>query len=99
MLFLRLHSQGFVAAQIFWGLWLFPLGLLVYKSRFLPRVLGILLMINCFAYLADSFTSLLWPAYLHAVSQATFAPKFGELAIMLWLLIIGAKDQPLDAPE
>jgi hypothetical protein len=98
MLFLRLHSQGFVAAQIFWGLWLFPLGLLVYKSRFLPRVLGILLMINCFAYLADSFTSLLWPAYLHAVSQVTLAPKFGELAIMLWLLIIGAKDQPLEGP-
>lgn len=97
MLFLRLHSQGFVAAQIFWGLWLFPFGLLVYKSGFLPRVLGILLMINCFAYLADSFTSLLWPAYLHAVSQVTLAPKFGELAIMLWLLIIGAKDQPLDA--
>jgi uncharacterized protein DUF4386 len=98
MLFLRLHSQGFVAAQIFWGLWLFPFGLLVYKSGFLPRVLGVLLMINCFAYPVDSFTSLLWPAYLHAVSQVTLAPKFGELAIMLWLLIMGAKDQPLDAP-
>jgi hypothetical protein len=97
MLFLKLHSQGFVAAYVFWGLWLFPLGLLVYKSGFLPRVLGVLLMINCFAYLADSFTSLLWPSYLHAVSQITFAPKFGELAIMFWLLIIGAKDQPLDA--
>lgn len=97
MLFLRLHSQGFVGAQIFWGLWLFPFGLLVYKSGFLPRILGVLLMINCFAYLADSFTSLLWPAYLHTVSQVTLAPKFGELAILLWLLIIGAKDQPLDA--
>jgi hypothetical protein len=97
MLFLRMHSQGFVAAQIFWGLWLFPFGLLVYKSGFLPRILGVLLMINCFAYLADSFTSLLWPAYFHAVSQVTLAPKFGEVAIILWLLIIGAKDQPLAA--
>ncbi|MBI1748878.1 MAG: DUF4386 domain-containing protein [Acidobacteria bacterium] len=97
LLFLRMHSQGFVAAQIFWGLWLFPFGLLVYKSGFLPRILGVLLMINCFAYLADSFTSLLWPTYVHAVSQVTLAPKFGELAIILWLLIKGAKDQPLAA--
>ena len=97
MLFLRLHSQGFIGAQIFWGLWLFPFGLLVYKSGFLPRILGVLLMINCFPYLADSFTALLWPAYMHVVSQITLAPKFGEAAIMLWLLIMGAKDQPLDA--
>jgi hypothetical protein len=98
MLFLRLHSQGFIAAQVFWGLWLFPFGLLVYESRFLPRILGVLLMVNCLAYLADSFTALLWPAYVHAVSQVTLAPKFGELAIMFWLLIMGAKDQPLDNP-
>jgi hypothetical protein len=97
MLFLRLHSQGFVAAQIFWGLWLFPFGLLVYKSRFLPRTLGVFLIVNGFAYLADSFTSLLWPAYVHAVSQVTLAPKFGELAIMLWLLIVGAKVRPSGA--
>jgi hypothetical protein len=99
MLFLRLHSQGFLGAQIFWGLWLFPFGLLVYKSGFLPRILGVLLMINCFAYLADSFTALLWPAHMHVVTQITFAPKFGEAAIMLWLLIMGAKDQVLDAPH
>jgi hypothetical protein len=54
-------------------------------------------MVNCLAYLADSFTALLWPAYVHAVSQVTLAPKFGELAIMFWLLIMGAKDQPLAA--
>jgi hypothetical protein len=95
MLFLRLHNHGLVTAQIFWGLWLFPFGLLVYKSGFLPRILGVWLVINCSAYLADSFTSVLWPAYVHAVSQVTLAPKFGEVAMMLWLLIKGAKDQPL----
>jgi hypothetical protein len=97
MLFLRLHSQGFVAAQIFWGLWLLPFGLLVYRSRFLPRVLGVWLIINCFAYLADSLTSLFWPAYVHAVSQVTLVPKFGEVAVMFWLLIMGAKELPLEA--
>lgn len=95
MLFLRLHNHGMVTAQVFWGLWLFPFGLLVYKSGFLPRILGVWLIINCFAYLADSLTSVLWPAYVHAVSQVTLAPKLGEVAMMLWLLIKGAKDQPL----
>src|SRR5450631_1318613 len=52
MLFVDLHSHGFDVVSIFWGLWLFPLGLLVYRSGFFPRVLGILLMAHCFAYLA-----------------------------------------------
>jgi len=39
LLFLKLHSQGFVVAEMFWGLWLFPLAVLVYRSRFLPRFL------------------------------------------------------------
>ena len=49
-LFLRLHGQGLLIAQIFWGLWLFPMGYLVFKSGFLPRILGVLLMIGCFGY-------------------------------------------------
>jgi Domain of unknown function (DUF4386) len=95
MLFLRLHSFGFVIAQIFWGLWLFPFGALVYKSGFLPRILGILLIINGFAYPAISFTALLLPQYRDVVSRVTFPLLFGELAIILWLLIMGAKDRPL----
>jgi len=96
MLFLRLHGQGFVAAQIFWGLWLLPFGLLVYKSRFLPRILGVWLIIGCFGYLADSFTSLLWPAYVDVVSKVAFVPELGEVAVMFWLLIRGAKELPLE---
>lgn len=95
MLFLKMHSQGFMGALMFWGLWLFPLGLLVYKSDFLPRLLGVWLMIACFAYLADIVSTLLWPAYAGAVSRITMVPKLGEVAFMLWLLIVGAKQQPL----
>jgi Domain of unknown function (DUF4386) len=62
MLFLRLHHYGVLANEIFWGLWLLPFGLLVYRSRFLPRLLGAWLMIACFGYLANSFTGLLFPA-------------------------------------
>jgi len=97
MLFLRLHGQEIVAAEILWGLWLFPLAILVYRSRFLPRFLGIWLIINGFAYLAMSFTGLLLPQYEDTVSNIAFPAQLGEIAIMLWLLIKGAKPQPLDA--
>jgi hypothetical protein len=97
MVFLRLHGNGLVVAQIFWGLWLFPFGVLVYRSGFLPRILGVLLIINGFAYPIQSFTSLLLPRYDDIVSRITFPALFGEAAIILWLLIRGARDQPLIA--
>jgi len=97
MLFLRLHDHGVLVNQIFWGLWLFPFGLLVFRSRFLPRILGIWLIINCFAYLAISFTGLFWPQYEEMVFHRAFPAMLGELAIMLWLLIVGAREQPLAA--
>jgi hypothetical protein len=63
MLFLRLHDHGIMMDEIFWGLWLLPFGLLVMRSRFLPRILGAWLIVNGFAYVALSLTSLLWPQY------------------------------------
>ncbi len=98
MLFLRLHGQEILAAEIFWGLWLFPFGVLVFRSRFLPRILGVWLIINGFAYLTNSFTGLLLPQYEDMVSNITFPVMLGEIAIMLWLLIKGAKVQPVAAP-
>jgi hypothetical protein len=90
MLFLNLHSQGFAIAGIFWGLWLFPLGLLVYRSRFMPRILGVLLILNCVSYVVDSLTSLLAPQHVQIVSQWTKPLSFGELIFMFWILIMGA---------
>jgi len=65
MLFLNLHNHGILVAQIFWGLWLLPLGYLVYKSGYFrfSRILGILLMIGCFGYLIDFFQYFLFPSY------------------------------------
>ena len=97
LFFLGLHSQGLVVAQILWGLWLFPFGLLVMRSRFLPRILGVLLIVNGFAYLAASLTSLLAPSYAGVVNRFAFIPETGEVWIMLWLLIRGARVQPLAA--
>jgi len=95
MVFLRLHSYGFVVAAIFWGLWLFPFGVLVYRSGFLPRILGVLLIINCFAYVIPSFTALLLPQYRDIVTRIALPFLLGEAAIVLWLLIKGAREQPL----
>jgi len=94
-LFLNLRGAGFDVAGIFWGLWLYPLGLLVYRSGFIPRILGILLMVGCFAYLANSFTSLVLPQYEAAVSRWMSPIQLVEMLFMLWLLIMGAKPKPL----
>src|SRR3954463_13038306 len=91
MLFIRLHSHGIFIDEIFWGLWLFPFGLLVFRSGFLPRFIGVWLMINCFGWVVLSITALFFPAYYEAAFQMAQPVLFGELAIMLWLLIKGAK--------
>jgi hypothetical protein len=91
MLFIRLHSQGSFIDEIFWGLWLFPFGLLVFRSGFLPRFLGVWLMINCFGYVVLSITALFFPDYYGSAFTYSQPILFGELAIMLWLLIKGAK--------
>ena len=95
MLFLKLHGQGFVVSELFWGLWLFPLGLLVYRSRFLPQFLGIWLAFAGFAWVILSFTGILLPQYQDKVNTFLQPAIMGEIAFMLWLLIRGAKPQAL----
>jgi hypothetical protein len=98
MLFLRMHDQEVLAAEIFWGLWLIPLGILVYRSRFLPRFLGVWLIINGLAYLVNSFTGLLSPQYANRVESFTFPALTGEVAFVLWLVIRGAKESAVNRP-
>ena len=84
LFFLRLHNQGSTLAFVFWGLWLFPLGYLVFKSGFLPKILGVLLMIACFGYVTDSFATFLG----YRVNVGMFA-ALGEVLFILWLVIKG----------
>jgi hypothetical protein len=91
MLFLNLRDQQDTAAEILWGVWLFPLALLVYRSRFLPRFLGVWLALGGVAYVLLSLTGELVPQYqgkVFAYAQPVF---LGELALMLWLVIKGAR--------
>jgi hypothetical protein len=93
MLFINLYESGFMICQLFYGAWLFPLGFLVFKSGYLPRILGIVLMVECFGWLMYPFQFFLFPSYV-AVSYLSSAVGFvGEFSLTLWLLIMGAKEQ------
>ena len=96
-LFLHLHGKGITVASIFWGLWLFPFGMLVIRSGFIPRVLGVLLIIAGVAYLASSFATLVVPRYAPLVSQIALPLEAAELPIVFWLVIWGAKPRPTEA--
>lgn len=90
--FLGLYRYESFMVMSFWGLWLFPLGLLVIKSTFIPRVLGYLLIIGCFGYLVTSFTFLVSTHYGKILFQyATIPSAISEVSIILWLLIKGVK--------
>jgi hypothetical protein len=92
VLFLDLHHALDLADAIFWGVWLIPFGLLVYRSRFLPRTLGVWLMLGCFGYLGFSFAGFLSPEYEDRLFTYGAPFRIGELATMFWLLIMGAKE-------
>jgi Domain of unknown function (DUF4386) len=93
-LFLGLYDHTNTAAQLLWGLWLIPLALLVYRSRFLPRFLGVWLFITGLAYLAMSFTGVLAPDHQGRIFLYAQPALFSEIVLMLWLVIKGAKPQP-----
>jgi hypothetical protein len=90
-LFVRLGEHQTTAAELLWGVWLLPLALLVYRSRFLPRFLGVWLAINGITYVILCLAGELLPQYHNAVFTYGQPAFFGELALMLWLLIKGAR--------
>ena len=99
MLFLRVHDHGFLVNEVFAGLWLLPFGLLVFRSVFIPRLMGVGLIVNGFAYIAIAFTGLLAPEYVDRVSRIVSPCLVGEGVVMLWLMIKGARPQPLPARQ
>jgi hypothetical protein len=90
-LIVRLAEHQTTAAELLWGVWLLPLALLVYRSRFMPRFLGVWLAINGIAYVILCLTGELLPQYHNVVFNYGQPAFFGELALMLWLLIKGAR--------
>jgi hypothetical protein len=94
LLLLRQHSHLVTASEVLWGLWLVPLGLLTYRSRFLPRFLGVWLLLNAVAYVLLSLTGELLPQYSSKAFLFAQPALFGELALVLWLLIRGSEPAP-----
>ena len=95
LFFLRLHNQGIILAQIFWGLWLFPFGIVAMRSGFIPRFVGISAIVAGSGYVIASSISLFLPA-LAQWGQLAMVLGIGELAF-LWMLIWGARE-PLARP-
>ena len=93
MLYLKQYDSGLTIVHIFSGLWLLPFGYLVFKSGFLPKVLGILLMMGCFGYLINFIGDTLVPNYskMGIASYIQMPASVGEIGTCLWLLIMGAK--------
>lgn len=91
--FLRLHNQGIILAQIFWGLWLFPFGIVVIRSGFIPRFVGIAGIVAGCGYVISSSVSLFLPASAQGIGQLAMILGAGELAF-LWMLIWGVKEAP-----
>lgn len=93
ILLLKSSNNGNLVAHVFWGLWLFPFGYLVYKSGFLPKFFGIMLMLGCFGYLIDFVGYFLYGDYGQTlVATVVGLPAaIGEIGICLWLLIVGVK--------
>jgi hypothetical protein len=93
MSLLYLYKNGFMIAQIFYGVWLFPLGYLVFKSGFLPRILGMVLMIHCVTWLMTALQFFLLPGFT-AITYVSWPLGFiAEFGLTLWLLVMGVKEQ------
>lgn len=87
--FFSLHKSGFMMAQILFGVWLFPLGLLVYKSQILPKWLGVLLIADCFGVLISFFQYFLLPGF-DIISYPAYAiGLIAEFSLSLWLISKG----------
>lgn len=93
MAFLKINEYSVLALVLFYGLWLFPLAILVYQSVFIPRFFGIWLILNGIVYVLLSFVGIVLPEYRDTVFTVGMPAMFGELVLMLWLLIKGTRDK------
>ena len=92
-MFLEFHKYGINIASIFWGLWLLPMGVLVFKSGYLPKFLGVVLIVIGMGYLMDFVTFSLFPNFHFMVGTYT---GFLEILLPLWLLIKGVNVEQLE---
>ncbi|HEY1992131.1 MAG TPA: DUF4386 domain-containing protein [Gammaproteobacteria bacterium] len=90
--FTRLHFQVVISAEVLWGIWLFPMGILILKSRWFPRLLGWWLFLDGATWILVSFANMFLPAYVDTLDTWSMPFQLGEIAVTLWFLIMGAKE-------
>jgi hypothetical protein len=99
LLLVGLHARALDIAEIFWGLWLIPLGLLVYESGFAPRAIGVLLIAAGIAYVATAFTSVLVPQFSGTVALLALVPEgLGEISFLVWLFAARTRASTVTSP-
>lgn len=96
--FTRLHYELVVSAEVLWGIWLFPMAILILKSRWFPRFLGWWLFLNGATWIIISFANMFLPQYVDTINTWSLPFQLGEVAITLWLLIMGAKEKAIPIP-
>jgi hypothetical protein len=94
MIFLDLDRQGNLISNIFWGLWLLPLGILVFRSGFFPKILGVLQVVACFGYLGAFLSGILFPGGRGIIQSIITVMLLGELPFIFWLVAVGARVRP-----
>ena len=94
LLFMQLHAQGLQLAAVFWGLWLLPLGLLMLRCGFVPKVFGWAAIASSLGYVLGSFTSLIAPGLASTLATPVFVLELGEPMMILWLALVGARTAP-----
>ncbi|MET0254349.1 MAG: DUF4386 domain-containing protein [Luteibacter sp.] len=95
LLFLHLHGAVVTAAEMLWGIWLLPLALLAWRCGFVPRVFAIWLALNGLAYIVQSVVGFIAPAYADALESICLPLQLGEIAFMLWMLVMGARPRSI----
>jgi len=89
-LFVKADGYGFGIGLIFFGFECLVVGYLIFRSRYLPKILGVLMQIAGLCYLLNSFALLLVPTFANMIFPAILVPAFiGELSLCLWLLVKG----------
>jgi hypothetical protein len=94
MMFLDLHRWLVSAAEILWGVWLFPLGVLIWRSRYIPRFIGVWIGLAGICYVALSLAAFVAPGYEDLIFKLSQPFTLGEMAVMVALLIKGPRGVP-----
>lgn len=90
-LLINADRESIYVSELFWGLWLLPLAVLIHRSGFVARWLGVWIGVNGAAYVVLAFIGIIRPTYYDSALRVATPLLFGEVALMVWLLRVGAR--------